>query len=532
MIYVLAYYGQKSDSCLSLGLGIKDLSKLRILNCTYDEYIKHLCTTNCALINEKRSFLSKRESNEIKHLSSEDNFSCGAIDINSNFKFYFLNEQLDVNPSKAFEKVKEDIEVNKIKLTDKDKLIIINMAYYPCDFNFFNSFIVKTICSDLNCIVLIKDTNISPIFIFRARILNLEYFDLSNFVSLESTCEQLVDTSDIVKTIGLFNSNFITRHFNSMSISRRGYYVKKSAKKEKMLAEYTFIKDIPSVLRPYYPHVGDYIEVASDDGSKSGYEIEMIHTLDISKLLFNGALNNGNHFDEIANELYYYLKDSPKIAVTKKDYLVCASKSFLNKTEQRCKLTRRLDSFDALNNLAKMRGYKGGFDEIVSLYLPLLEKDLQSEKDLSLTLSHGDLFFANILYDPLKHNIKLIDPRGKTPNEVNSEYLPKWYDLAKLSHSFLGLYDFIIYDLVDIKFSDDLKPYLEFSKSYVDLTKLQDSFVQLLNKLKVPIFKVRLYEASMFLSMLPLHKESPSHMAKQFIRFIDIFEDIKSNFKS
>ena len=444
MIYVLAYYGQKSDSCLSLGLGIKDLSKLRILNCTYDEYIKRLCNTNCALIYEKSSIFSKGENKEIKHLLSEDNFSYSATDIYSNFKFYFLNEQLDVNPSKAIEKVKEDIEVNKVKLLDKDKLILINMAYYPCDFNFFNSFIVKAICSDLNCKVSIKDSTVSPIIIFRASILNLEEYDFSNFVTLESTCEQLVDTSDIVKTIGLFNSNFITRHFNSMSISRRGYFVKKSAKKEKMLAEYTFIKEIPSVLRPYYPHVGDYIEVASDDGAKSGYEIEMIHTLDISKLLFNGALNNGNHFYEIANELYYYLKDSPKIAVTKEDYLACATKAFLNKTQQRCKLTRQLDSFDTLNNLAKMRGYKGGFDEIVSLYLPLLERELQNEKDLSLTLSHGDLFFANILYDPLKHNIKLIDPRGKTPNEENSEYLPKWYDLAKLSHSFLGLYDFII----------------------------------------------------------------------------------------
>lgn len=531
MIYVLGYYGQKSDSCLSLALGIKDLSKLRILNCTYDEYIKRLCTTNCALIKEKNSIFSKGENKEIKHLSSEDNFSYSATYINSNFKFYFLNEQLDVNSSKAIKKVKEDIEVNKLKLSEKDKLILINMAYYPCDFNFFNSFIVKAICSDLNCKVSIKESNISPIIIFRASILTFEDYDFLNFVTLESSCEQLVDTSDIVKTIGLFNSNFITRHFNSLSLSRRGYFVKKSAKKEKMLAEYTFIKDIPSVLRPYYPHVGDYIEVASDDGAKSGYEIEMIHSLDISKLLFNGALNKGNHFDEIANELYYYLKDSPKIVVTKEEYLACASKAFLNKTEQRCKLSRQLDSLDALNNLAKMRGYKGGFDEIVSLYLPLLEKDLQSEKDLSLTLSHGDLFFANILYDPLKHNIKLIDPRGKTPNEENSEYLPKWYDLAKLSHSFLGLYDFIIYDLVDIKFSDDLKPYLEFSKSYVDLTKLQDPFVQLLNKLKVPLFKVRLYEASMFLSMLPLHKESPSHMAKQFIRFIDIFEDIKSKFK-
>ena len=226
MIYVLAYYGQRSDSCLSLGLGIKDLSKLRILNCTYDEYIKRLCTTNCALIYEKSSIFSKGENKEIKHLLSEDNFSYSATDINSNFKFYFLNEQLDVNPSKAIEKVKEDIEVNKVKLLDKDKLILINMAYYPCDFNFFNSFIVKAICSDLNCKVSIKDSTVSPIIIFRASILNLEEYDFSNFVTLESTCEQLVDTSDIVKTIGLFNSNFITRHFNSMSISSRGYFVK------------------------------------------------------------------------------------------------------------------------------------------------------------------------------------------------------------------------------------------------------------------------------------------------------------------
>lgn len=55
---------------------------------------------------------------------------------------------------------------------------------------------------------------------------------------------------------------------------------------------------------------------------------------------------------------------------------------------------------------------------------------------------HGDLCFSNVLYDARNRRIRVIDPRGVS----NSTGLigDMRYDLAKLMHSFIGLYDFII----------------------------------------------------------------------------------------
>lgn len=57
---------------------------------------------------------------------------------------------------------------------------------------------------------------------------------------------------------------------------------------------------------------------------------------------------------------------------------------------------------------------------------------------------HGDFCFSNILYDSRSNRIKTIDPRGVTPNGKISIYGNIYYDIAKLSHSVIGLYDFII----------------------------------------------------------------------------------------
>ncbi|MBD6984623.1 capsular biosynthesis protein, partial [Vibrio parahaemolyticus] len=88
----------------------------------------------------------------------------------------------------------------------------------------------------------------------------------------------------------------------------------------------------------------------------------------------------------------------------------------------------------------------------ISQILEYSEKYLPKNRDV-LNVMHGDLCFSNILYDFRAKKIKVIDPRGITPEGVKTIYGDLKYDLAKLSHSILGLYDYIIagYFSVDIK---------------------------------------------------------------------------------
>ena len=85
------------------------------------------------------------------------------------------------------------------------------------------------------------------------------------------------------------------------------------------------------------------------------------------------------------------------------------------------------------------------FDNIISSsLLTRLGKAVQEIGDtqgMTLVESHGDLCLSNILacYDG---NVRFIDPRGS-----DSIWLDEYYDMAKLSQSIMGGYDFIINDI-------------------------------------------------------------------------------------
>ena len=57
---------------------------------------------------------------------------------------------------------------------------------------------------------------------------------------------------------------------------------------------------------------------------------------------------------------------------------------------------------------------------------------------------HGDFCFNNILYETYTSTLKLIDPRGLFNTSNNSIYGDQKYDFAKLSHSAVHYYDYLI----------------------------------------------------------------------------------------
>ena len=59
-------------------------------------------------------------------------------------------------------------------------------------------------------------------------------------------------------------------------------------------------------------------------------------------------------------------------------------------------------------------------------------------------IMHGDFCFSNILYDTRKRAIKVVDPRGHISGYIPSLYGDLRYDVAKLAHSVVARYDFIV----------------------------------------------------------------------------------------
>ncbi len=106
---------------------------------------------------------------------------------------------------------------------------------------------------------------------------------------------------------------------------------------------------------------------------------------------------------------------------------------------------RRLEEF------IQQTGFDADADLILNgMHVPSLRQILvDSARHLATLVDvpafiHGDLCFSNMLYDSRMRGIKVIDPRGVDEDGQRMIYGSQLYDVAKLAHSVLGLYDHIL----------------------------------------------------------------------------------------
>ena len=124
---------------------------------------------------------------------------------------------------------------------------------------------------------------------------------------------------------------------------------------------------------------------------------------------------------------------------------------FLNENEVDSLYIEKVNN--RLASLQKMPIYKSlesfiyhhtGFDSLANInefYQAHFKKIKKRNKLTNVALiSHGDPCFSNIIYDRKSNLIKFIDPRGA--NDKAELYMHELYDIAKISHSILGNYDF------------------------------------------------------------------------------------------
>lgn len=129
------------------------------------------------------------------------------------------------------------------------------------------------------------------------------------------------------------------------------------------------------------------------------------------------------------------------------------------------------------------------------------------------TIIHGDYCLSNLLYDLNNQIIRMIDPRGSFGQK--GIYGDPRYDIAKLRHSVVGLYDCIVADLFTVSIEGNHFTYemLEDEKN-IELEKYIDACII---KFGYDINEIKLIEALLFLSMIPYHADYP---ARQQIMYI------------
>ena len=300
----------------------------------------------------------------------------------------------------------------------------------------------------------------------------------------------------ILKAQKLF---YNSRNFNSISINDvSNILTKRSAKKQKLSDEYLWYKEMPSELQSFVPRV---YSVREDEKL---YEIDMenygypplselwlygdydfeLWQLIIKRLVdvriymngFSGVLDKKN-YEQLYVSKFYDRINELKTLDPYWTHLLSQNKIKMNGVE--------------LNNLQF-------YEQRISDSLNKIAANAKT------SVMHGDYCFSNILFDTQNFVCKLIDPRGRLLDQTI--YGDSRYDLAKLRHSLAGNYDYIVHGAYVFSETEGVFSYKDGCME--DRSKLTAYFDNLLSVNGYDVNEIKLIEATLFLSMIPLHTDS------------------------
>lgn len=288
------------------------------------------------------------------------------------------------------------------------------------------------------------------------------------------------------------------RAFNQMHISSSAV-TKCSVKSEKMMAEANWFQRLPPKLKVFTPQLLSVFEPQKDQ--LGGYQIEYKHLTALNELFVFGRLPVFV-WRRIINACLLFL-DSCYAEKNNNAELAANIDDLLSK-----KTVIRLACWSKDKNIDLDRQWTFNGSKLPSIneIINRIEKYLPNGK--SSSWYHGDLCFSNILYDFRTSNVKVIDPRGLTPDAILSPFGDITYDIAKLSHSIIGRYDSIIAGYFHLVW----KPYfIDFSIESQGCTdKVESYFTDLmLQRYGFKEESLLAMQIHLFFSMLPLHSDNP-----------------------
>ncbi len=327
---------------------------------------------------------------------------------------------------------------------------------------------------------------------------------------------------DQASFLNFITGGFDARFFNALE---GDYYTvtKRSTNRDKIKREYNFYYCLPETMKYWFVQPFDLQE--DEDGMS--YSMERLHMTDIAVRYVHGAVDE-KEMGEILDILFHFTDTRVEKAVSFQEYSKIRDSLYVEKLKERIKQLKNTPGFDELEGYIKAGTDYDGIDAIISMYEKIYE-DLIILKDVGmrnsqhrLVIGHGDLCFSNILFQKDAHLLRLIDPKGG--NSTEELYTDEYYDLAKLSHSICGNYDFFNSGQYEIELGKDMKFHLSVdfdNERYITL------FEERVEQRGYDIKRIRLCEASLFLSMLPLHMDNARKVFGFILNAIGILEGLR-----
>jgi len=330
--------------------------------------------------------------------------------------------------------------------------------------------------------------------------------------------EGMVDIGIISNFIQCVTGNFDSRYFNSLK-GNDYTIVKSSSNTRKIKAEYSFYHLLPEDMKYWFVLPFDYKE----ENGVASYSMERLHMTDLAIKWVHGSMDE-KEFSGLLDRYFYFFNCRHKKQCGEDEYEKLSKELFETKVRSRVEELKNHKDYDKIKKLTDV-SKDIDIDAILNHYLGLkkrVEKKIKQEP--MLVIGHGDPCFANALYNKSTQTLKFIDPKGALSEE--ELWTNPYYDIAKLSHSICGNYDFFNNALYSVELDEDFSYKLEIP---FDNSAFKRIFEHKLLENGYDYKLVRLYEASLFISMLPLHMDNIHKVLGFMINANNILEELETD---
>ncbi|MGF1626102.1 MAG: aminoglycoside phosphotransferase family protein [Alphaproteobacteria bacterium] len=311
------------------------------------------------------------------------------------------------------------------------------------------------------------------------------------------------------------------RAFNALDVrDRRGVIRKTSANRSKLADEIRWYLRLPKTLAHLAPRVLDY----DLDPQDPFVEMEFYGYPALSDMYLYGA-HDGGVWERVMAALgdALDLMGSHRLVPGDPRDLTTALRSvYQEKTADRIaglpeQGVRSLFARDVvtINGLRRP-----GLAAMIGL-LPRLADAVGLYDCPHFTVIHGDFCLSNLLFDRRNCFLRCIDPRGRFGGY--DIYGDPHYDLAKLRHSFVGGYDFMVNGLVRVDADDggDVRYTLLRQPRH---RAIERQFARwLARRCPDTLARIGLIESLLFISMTPLHADRPDAQIAMMATGLDQF---------
>ena len=319
--------------------------------------------------------------------------------------------------------------------------------------------------------------------------------------------------------------DFTTRAYNSFEFnSKTKASIIKSSEEDRLFGEIEYYQNLPKDIQVYFPRMLNY----STDEKIYQMELEYYAYGNLGNVMTNQDYDP-DFWTKVFDFIFSYInnyKESTLAPASREDSLLM----FVDKTEKEyTNLMYKFDFFSQFRN-EKEFVFNGkilkSFDIIWEKIKSYIQTSICDDKFYFI---HGDLCFSNILYgvNDITNDVilKFIDPRGifgKT-----KFFGDLYYDLAKISHSCNGGYEFFIYDKFDVSNVDN-----QFKLSFHNEQRKNDinaKFLSISNEYKFDYNKIKLIEGLIFVGMCARHYDNLNRQKAMLMTGLNILNDVYEN---